>query len=78
MDLTFTMAYICDYFVCMEHTCIVILLECLVVLYFYFKKTLFATSLANMGLTLQYKNPIEVLQDQYKGWAINYITIKYS
>ena len=27
-----------------------------------------STSFANMGLTLQYINPIEVLQDQYKGW----------
>ena len=37
VDHTFKMAYICDYFECMEHTFIVILLECFVTLYFLFK-----------------------------------------
>ena len=60
MDHTFIMAYICVYFACMEHTFIVVLLECFVELYFLFKKALH-------GL-LQYINPIEVLQYQYKGW----------
>ena len=64
----FLMAYICVYFVCMEHTFIVVLLECFVELYFLFKKALSSTSFANMGLTFQYINPIEVLQDQYIGW----------
>ena len=45
----------------MEHTFIVVLLECFVELYFLFKRRY-------MGLTLQYINPIEVLQYQYKGW----------
>ena len=61
MDHTFIMAYICVYFACMEHTFIVVLLECFVELYFLFKRRY-------MGLTLQYINPIEVLQYQYKGW----------
>ena len=61
MDHTFIMAYICIYFACMEHTFIVVLLECFVELYFYSKRLY-------MGLTLQYINPIEVLQYQYKGW----------
>ena len=37
-------------------------------IYFLFKMAVSSTSLTNMGLTLQYINPIEVLQDQYKGW----------
>ena len=67
MDHTFIMAYIWVYFVCMEHTFIVVLLECFIALFFVFKKALSSTSFANMGLTLQYINPIEVLQDQYIG-----------
>ena len=35
---------------------------------FFIQMALSSTSFANMGLTLQYINPIEVLQDQYKGW----------
>ncbi len=35
---------------------------------FFIQKALSSTSFANMGLTLQYINHIEVLQDQYKGW----------
>ena len=38
------------------------------IIYFSFKKALSSTSFANVSLTLQYINPIEVLQDQYKGW----------
>ena len=69
MDHTFIVTYICVYFACMEHTFIVVLLECFVELYiFLFKKALSCTSFVNMGLTLQYINPIEVFQDQYKGW----------
>ena len=41
---------------------------CCSIIYVLFKKALSSTSFANMGLTLQYINPIEVLQDQYKGW----------
>ena len=41
MDHTFIMAYICVYFACMEHTFIVVLLECFVELYFLFKKALY-------------------------------------
>ena len=48
MDNIFIMAYICVYFVCMEHTFIVVLLECFVALYiFLFKKALSSTSFAN-------------------------------
>ena len=61
MGHTFIMAYICVYFACMEHTFIVILLECFVELYFFLLRRY-------MGLQLQYINPIEVLQYQYKGW----------
>ena len=61
MDHTFIMAYICVYFACIEHTFIVVLLECFVELYFLFKRRY-------IGLALQYINPIEVLQYQYKGW----------
>ena len=56
MDHTFIMAYISVYFACMEHTFIVVLLEC------------FAEFFLKIGLTLQYINPIPVLQYQYKGW----------
>ena len=45
--------------------------ECFVALYVFFylfKKALSSNSFANMGLTLQYINPIEVLYGQYKGW----------
>ena len=63
VDHTFIMAYICVYFVCMEQTFIVVLLECFVELYFCIKNCI-----QNMGLKLQYINPIEVLQYQYKGW----------
>ena len=35
---------------------------------FFYSIRLFPPPLANMGLALQYINPIEVLQDQYKGW----------
>ena len=59
---TFIMAYICVYFACMEHTFIVVLLECFVELYCFIQKRRY------IGLTLQYINPIEVLQYQYKGW----------
>ena len=38
------------------------------IIYLLFEKALSSTSLAKMGLTLQYINPTEVLQDQYKGW----------
>ena len=38
MDHTFIMAYICVYFACMEHTFIVVLLECFVELYFFIQK----------------------------------------
>ena len=62
VDHTFIMAYICVYFACMEHTFIVVLWECFVELIFLFKKALY------VGLTVQYINPIEVLQYQYKGW----------
>ena len=68
MDHTFIMAYICIYFTCMEHTFMVVLLDCFVELYFFIQKALSSTSFANMGLTWQYINHIEVLQDQYKGW----------
>jgi hypothetical protein len=61
VDHTFIMAYICVYFACMEHTFIVILLECFVELYIFLLRRY-------MGLQLQYINPIEVLQYQYKGW----------
>ena len=44
----------------MEHTFIVVLLECFVEVYFLFKKA--------YGLNMQYINPTEVLQYQYKGW----------
>ena len=59
MDHTFIMAYICVYFACMENTFIVVLLECFVDIFFNSKRRY-------MGLTLQYINPIEVLQCQYK------------
>ena len=62
VDHTFIMAYICVYFACMEHTFIMVLLECCVELYFFYSKRRY------MSLTIQYINPIEVLQYQYKGW----------
>ena len=61
VDHIFIMAYICVYFGCMEHTFIVVLLECFVELYFFIQKALY-------GLDIAYINPIEVLQYQYKGW----------
>ena len=36
--ILFIMAYICVYFACMEHTFIVVLLECFVELYFFIQK----------------------------------------
>ena len=46
VDHTFIMAYICVYFASMEHTFIVVLLECFVELYFLFKKVLYGLNIA--------------------------------
>ena len=63
VDHTFIMAYICVYFACMERTHLYsgpIGMFCRIIL-LYSKRRY-------MGLTLQFINPIEVLQYQYKGW----------
>ena len=59
VDHTLIMAYICVYFACMEHSG-PIGMFCRII-FFYSKRHY-------MGLTLQYINPTEVLQYQYKGW----------
>ena len=43
---TFVMAYICVYFACMEHTFIVVLMECFVELIFLLKKALYGLNIA--------------------------------
>ena len=79
VDHTFIMAYICVYFVCMEHIFYSgpIGMFCSII-YFLFKKALSSTSFANMGLTLEYVNPIEVLQDQWESRCYHIQTVVFT